>query len=336
MEFDLTIGITSYNRVNELARCLESIDIKNYSVEILVSEDKSPKKEEIKKVVNEFADHSNYEVVFHSNEKNLGYDRNLGNIIKMAHGKYILFMSDDDCFNPGVLDEFINEVISKKVDLGYAAFDLGLNREVHRFYNESFIIPKGKESIYKYFNDAILFSGLMFKKEAIIHYDAERFLNHYYFQVYLFMNVMINSGAYYVSSKVVWSVCDGENAYGNSESSEKKEELSNRESIFSNIEFNKGLIKVIKIFDKENNTDVITAYQKEYSFKSYFGLSKAKKEGKEQFKEYWKRLKSLDIKLNGYAYIYKFMLDVLGYNISDRLMIYFRTITMKRIQKRHE
>ncbi len=335
MDFDLTIGITSYNRVNELMRCLNSIDIKHFKTEVLISEDKSPKREEIRKRVEEFAKESNYTVVFHSNQENLGYDRNLGNIIKMARGKYILFMSDDDCFNEGTLDNFVLQVMQDDANLGYAAFEVGKNRELRRKYSNTFRIHCGLNSVNMYYLDAILFSGLMFKKTAIAGYSAERFLNHYYFQVYIFMKVLEKFGAIYVSSNVVWSVGDGENAYGKSESSIKNNDLSDRKSIYSNIEFNKGLIKVIKIFDKEENGNVLEQYEKDYSLRSYMGLSQAKKAGNAFYDEYWKRLNSLDVRLRYPVYIYKFMLDTMGYRISDKIMFFIREKVMERIRNRH-
>lgn len=50
----LSICITSYNRPNELYRCLKSIDVSNISdIEVVISEDKSPKREEIRTFINQ-------------------------------------------------------------------------------------------------------------------------------------------------------------------------------------------------------------------------------------------------------------------------------------------
>jgi len=53
----ITIAIPSYNRPKELLRLLESIDsTQNEKIEIVICEDKSPKREEISSVVNSFKD----------------------------------------------------------------------------------------------------------------------------------------------------------------------------------------------------------------------------------------------------------------------------------------
>ena len=85
----LSICITSYNRVNELKRCLESIDTLNHigAVEIVISEDCSPRKNEIKDIVNQYREKSSYKVLFNSNTINLGYACNLGKLISLASGK---------------------------------------------------------------------------------------------------------------------------------------------------------------------------------------------------------------------------------------------------------
>ena len=94
----ISICITSYKRLKELDRCLNSID-SHYvdDVEIVVSEDHSPEKENIEKLVKAFSETSPYHVVFNSNEQNLGYDRNLKKLMTLANGQYIFYLSDDDC-----------------------------------------------------------------------------------------------------------------------------------------------------------------------------------------------------------------------------------------------
>ena len=99
----ITIGITSYKRINELERCIASIKTQyDQDVEILVSEDRSPLSEDLRKKIEELAQPSRYHLRFTRNERNLGYDKNLGAIIEKVQGDYIFFLSDDLEF-PGIL-----------------------------------------------------------------------------------------------------------------------------------------------------------------------------------------------------------------------------------------
>lgn len=328
----LTIGITSYKRIKELERCIKSIRTKyKDDIEIIVSEDRSPLSHEIEELVNLLANDSQYQIRFTTNEVNLGYDMNLGSIIKKANGKYIFYMSDDDAFNDGFLDLLIPFLkFENQAGVIYAPFiytDTGKKDRVRA--DSDFRITKGEDSASKYIYDSILFSGLVFRKEYVKNYDSSRFKNHNYFQVYMFLQMLFNYGGYYFSTPSVLCIGDGENAYGLSESSGGNVLLANRKSVKSNLEFNKNLIKVIRMFDEDENCHVIDNFAKQYSLHSYSGLSIARNEGIQYFKEYWKILNGLDIKFYPITKAYYCMLYVLGKNRTDRMLRGMRSLVKK-------
>lgn len=337
----LTVGITSYKRVDELIRCIKSVYTKYIDdIEILVSEDKSPLSSEIEMAVSDLARSSKYDICFTTNEMNLGYDMNLGAIIKKAKGKYIFFLSDDDAVAEGCLDEII-EVLRSEEGFGvlYSSFvhtDTGKMDRKRR--DENFNIPAGEKSASKYVYDSILFSGLIFCKDFVKDFDSSRFKNHNYFQVYMFLQMLLRHGGYYFANPSVLCIGDGENAYGLSESSggdtslankERNAILANRESVKSNLEFNRTLIKVIRMFDKDEDTHVIDSFAKQYSLHSISGLTIARREGKQYFKEYWEVLNGLDIRLYPITKVYYVLLYVFGSNITTGLLSGFRKIMKK-------
>ncbi len=327
----LTVGITSYNRVNELIRCIKSIKTKYIDdIEILISEDKSPLSLEIKNRVEQLADKSRYNIRFTTNEKNLGYDMNLGAIIKKSRGEYIFFMSDDDAVAKNSLDKII-EFIRKRKDVGvlYAPFKYARSKKKDRVRGGDHFIPAGANSAQKLIYDSILFSGLIFKKEYVEKYDSSRFKNLNYFQVYIFLQMLLHHGGYYFSKPSVICVGDGENAYGISESSGGNKILANRKSVKSNLEFNKTLLKVIQMFDKDEHTSVMNSFSKQYSLHAYSGLSIARKEGVKYYNEYWVTLKNLDIKIYPIVYIYYVILLFLGNKLSDFVFSGLRKIVKK-------
>lgn len=121
----LSVCITSYNRVNELRRCLNSIKTR-YSdeVEIIVSEDNSPQRDAIADMVKQFAGESSIDVIFNT-KVNQGYDRNLGRLKSLASGKYIFYLSDDDCIMDGALDKVIDALKEQKPALMFEPFYYG-------------------------------------------------------------------------------------------------------------------------------------------------------------------------------------------------------------------
>lgn len=328
----LTIGITSYKRINELIRCIKSIQTQYVSdIEILVSEDKSPLSAEIKTVVEEFSKNIPYNIRFTSNEKNLGYDMNLGAIIKKASGKYIFFMSDDDAIYNGFLDILIPFLKNENTyGVLYAPFVYDDSKKKDRFRaNVDFEISASSRHCAKYIYDAILFSGLIFRKEYVCEYDSSRFKNMNYFQVYLFLQMLLKYGGYYFSNPSVLCVGDGENAYGVSESSGGNAILANRKSVKSNLEFNKTLIKVIEMFDADEHVDVMESFARQYSIHSISGLSIARREGKQYFKEYWSIFNSLDIHIYFIARVYYILLLLFGERCTSLLLLGARKLIKK-------
>lgn len=322
MQLLLSIGITSYKRLHELERCIKSIQSQYVDcIEIIISEDCSPMSNEIGKLVDRIAKQSNFLIKFMPNEHNLGYDGNLGAIIKKSQGKYVLLMSDDDTLYEGFLDILIPFLKNYNNDYGvlYSPFVYSSDKRQDRNYGKNLVLEKGENSCAKHLYDSILFSGLVFRKEYVEKYDAGRFLNMNYFQVYLFLKMIYHYGGYYFSHPSVWCVGDGENAYGLSESSGGNDVLANRQNVLSILEFNKTLFEVIRLFDKEEGTHVFASFEKQYSLHSYSPLSIARKSGRKFFNEYWKTLNSLDIRLYPIARVYYILLLFLGTNLSNRL-----------------
>jgi len=103
----LSICIPSYNRSEQLSDLLLSIDCSPQSIDIVICEDRSPQREQIRATVESFGSRSPYKVHYFENETNFGYDGNLRRLVELAEGRFILFMGDDDLFVPKALDRFL-------------------------------------------------------------------------------------------------------------------------------------------------------------------------------------------------------------------------------------
>jgi glycosyltransferase involved in cell wall biosynthesis len=97
-----SVLIPSYNRPCYLRKCIDSI-LKNdfKDLEIIISDDNSPKVEEIRAVANLYLDHQN--ITFVKQPKNLGWAENRNYLVANAIGKYVLLLGDDDEFYPDTL-----------------------------------------------------------------------------------------------------------------------------------------------------------------------------------------------------------------------------------------
>lgn len=314
----LSICVTSYNRVNELYRCLKSIDtINSNDIEIVVSEDCSPKKDGIKKIVDKFKQEVVFNVIFNSNIENLGYDQNLGKLITLSTGDYLLFISDDDMFLHGGIDKLIFFLKRNNFAVAFTPYFHRKTKRMHRNYTKSFHIKKGINGVKAHVFDSILFSGLIFRRENLSTYNSEKFKNLIYSQVYLVCTQLYENGGEYIDIAVIDCVEDGVNAFGVNASGEKNEIMANRSSPLSNLEYHKPLIKVIKIFDSENSENLINSFSKQYSLRSYTGMSIARNNSIYMLKKYRQGMRSLDIRIHPVSEVYFYMLMFLGVTISN-------------------
>ena len=327
----LSIAVTSYTRVEELERCLLSIDSSFISdVEIIISEDCSPKKAEIRSLVEKFALTSKFVVKFNSNEKNIGYDRNIKKLIDMASGEYILFITDDDKFSQGALDNLIRQLKKNSPAFILTPFKHVKSGVVQRKYSNSHHIACGLKSVNKYLFDNIVVSGLVFRRSLIPTYEETKLDKLIYTQVYIFCAIALTNEGEYLDVELIECVEDGENAYGKSESNLNKN-LADRSRPVSNLEFNKGLIQIVRMFDKDYNCSAHRRFSQEYSFRSWTGLSESKRISQNEMKNYFEKLVALDIEYNFLPYFYFWFLTFFGYSFSQ-IIVSFPKYVVKKIR----
>jgi len=100
----VSIIIPAYNQEKYTLACIESIirhTENDVTYEIVIMDDKSP--DESARVIGKYMKN----ILFHSNEENLGFLRNCNNGAKFANGKYILFLNNDTNVQPGWLSSLV-------------------------------------------------------------------------------------------------------------------------------------------------------------------------------------------------------------------------------------
>ena len=192
----ISICIPSYNRPDEIYRLLKSIDASSRDeIEIVVCEDMSPRWTEISAKVMEYSNHSDYNVKYYENEENMGYDKNLRELIQKAFGEYIIFMGDDDWFVPEALDKFIGFLKDHR-ELGYVLkthlliYEDGI-QELFKYFSESRFFEKGEAAYLALFRKSVFISGFTFKREYSLNYLVDCFDGTLLFQLYLLAEITL-------------------------------------------------------------------------------------------------------------------------------------------------
>lgn len=106
----ISICIPTYNRAKALDRLLQKIndEIKNIEnfVEVCISDNGST--DDTQQIIQKWI--NILPLTFQKNDKNLGYDRNVIKVTKLAKGKYVWYMGDDDTIIDGSLAKLVKDL----------------------------------------------------------------------------------------------------------------------------------------------------------------------------------------------------------------------------------
>lgn len=324
----LSICIPSYSRPSQIFDLLTSVDCDAKSVEIVVSEDRSPKQEEIRARVRAFQSTSSYRVQYSENERNLGYDGNIRRLIALASGKFVMFMGDDDLFIPGALDrflKFLGEHKDKKYILrSYIAIHSDGAVENYRYLKESESLPPGEETVAWLFKRSVSIAGFTISREDALSAATDQLDGTLLYQLYVMARVCLESESIYCDipvAQVTQSFREGNPNFGASEA-EKGRFTPGRITPDNSINFTRGYFEVSEYIDKECGTGLTKRVKTELSKYAYPFLSIQRRNGMKAFLEYAARLETeMGFGCTWYFHFYKWALVLLGEKSCDRLIV---------------
>lgn len=318
----ISICILSYNRPHTLDRLLQSVDANEHEeVEIVVCEDKSPKREEVKNVVDTYKKNSPFSVVYCENEKNLGFDGNVRECIKRSSGSWVVFMGDDDAFIPGALQKLIS-FIRIHDELGYIlrsyrmVYENGPT-ELFRYYSGNIFFDPGERSYFELFRKSVFISGFTIKRELAMPHLIDIFDGTLLFQLYLVAEVLLKyPSAYFDEPLTEQYERELSPFFGNSEA-EKKLYTPGTVTVENSINFMTGFSKITEYVDKKYNLKSTAFIKKDISKYSYPILSIQRERGIKVFLSYVGKLNKLGFNVTPYYYIYVLSLVLFGKKFCD-------------------
>ena len=307
----LTVGIISYNRPVQLLRTLKSLLPLPLDVEVIICDDKSPRIIEITNSISEILNNKN--IHFIQNEINIGYDKNVFNVIERSNTENVLLLGDDDYLETNALENLLRFLSNtKNFKCGYLRFKGDSDNKYNRFnltdkYNDKAIIKSNGNYLF----NSILFSGLIFNKTETIN-NREillKYFNSIYIQVAIFLLLHSKFGSYGISGPGIIIGGDGESGFGfNDASSNIDADLKDRTSIISNLTYHKRLFDVVKKMEEDICLEISSPFIFEYKIRSVKAIYIARKHGRKYLSNYWKSLKKINI--NGLWMIAPFYLII--------------------------
>ena len=320
----ISICILSYNRPETLLRLLKTIDFKDRldEVEIVICEDHSPRQAEIRKTANDFAESQKIKVVYHENVKNLGYDGTYCELVKLASGRWLVFMGDDDEFVPGALDT-VRDFLQKNDQLGYVMkshyliHDNG-EKEVFKYFKDTIFFPPGEETYTTLYRRSVFIAGFMIKRDLALKYLTDRFDGTLLIQLYLLAEVVLNYPSAYLDLPFTQQYISLEhNKKDVMFDREKKEFIARKPTLDISLKFLDSFALISKFIDEKYGINSTGKIKKDMSKYFYPSLAVHRKSGLLFFLNYVKQLNKLGFNITVYYYIYVVMLVIFGKDICD-------------------
>jgi len=291
----ISICIPAYNRARHLPDLLNSIvaqDFKDF--EVVICEDLSPEREIIGETVRSYRDAHPGMIGYYENEKNLGYDGNIRNLVEKARGEFCFFMGNDDIMCPGALAA-VADVIRRHPDVGlvvksYGWFDNTPDKvnQAIRYFADERRFAAGRESIVLCYRRSGVISGYIVRRDPAYAVATEKYDGTLYYQMHLTARVLADSPAVFTPELLV--LCRNSEApdFGNS-SSEKGKYVPGGYTPQARLNMIQGALRIITDFQTATGIDLAADVQRDYAnyfyvhikdqlnlpLKKFFGLYRA-------------------------------------------------------------
>lgn len=206
----LSVCIPAYNRARFLNQLLDSLVTQDLSdVEILICEDKSPERLLIREIVSSYSEEHGLSISYYENNENLGFDRNLRNIIRLSKSEYCLILGNDDLLKPNALAS-VKEIVTNNKDIGvvlrsYEWFTRDPQFPIQRvqYHSTDKTFERGPRTAAFFYRRVASISGITFRREDCLKYFTEEFDGSLFFQMYLCANILIDKRGAYLSNSLV-------------------------------------------------------------------------------------------------------------------------------------
>jgi len=322
----ISVCIPAYNRPQVLPELLDSILAQDFSdYNVIICEDDSPKREAIRQVAQTYARSGLRQIRYLENEKNLGYDANLRNLIEKADGDYCFFMGNDDLMCPGALRTVVS-AIRRYENVGvvlrsYASFDRTPERidQVFRYFEKETFFPSGPATVATFFRRSVVIPGMVVNRRAADALRTDLFDGTLLYQLYLVANILIEMNGISLPEILVLYRNGGIPDFGNSEN-ERGKFVPREQTPESSLHFMRGMLRIASSVERNRGVPIYGSILKDISNYSYPILSIQAQRSLPAFIKYALGLSRMGFWRSGMFFLYFFGLLFFGKTRIDRFI----------------
>jgi abequosyltransferase len=322
----ISICIPAYNRPELLPELLDSILSQDYdSYNIVICEDDSPKRSEIRDVASQYIDRYPGLIQYYENESNLGFDSNVRRLFEKADGEFCLFMGNDDLMCPRALST-VAAALDRYPNLGvvmrsYASFEGSPEniKQIHRYFATERFFPAGRETIVTFYRRSVVLPGVTIHRESALQYGTDRFDGTALYQVYLVANILADKNGVFLPEILALNRHGSIPELGNSPK-ERARFVPTEQTPRSSVNFVAGMLEIAKYIEENRGIKVYEKILQDIGNYSYPILSIQAKGSLPVFLRYSYKLAQLGFWKNAKFYLYVLSLLLLGPKRMDHLI----------------
>ena len=313
-----SVCIPAYNRKEYLPDLLDSILNQDFfDFEVVITEDFSPQREEIAKIVQGYQIRFPEKIYLYLNEQNLGYDGNLRRLIEKSSGHYCFFMGNDDLMASGALSKVFSG-ISKYSNVGavlrtYASFDKtpeNIN-QVFRYFPKDKFFSAGQTSSVVFYRRMVVIPGVVLYRDRCNELATNKYDGTLLYQLYLVGKLLFEMNGIFLSDVTVYYRNGGRPDFGASQT-EKEKYIPGLQTPESSLLFVKDLLRIAYEISLEKNPDFYRQIEADFAAYSYPLLSIQANRGKRVFFSYYKEISKLGFSKYLIFHLYFLSLFILG------------------------
>jgi glycosyltransferase involved in cell wall biosynthesis len=322
----ISVCIPAYNRPELLTPLLYSIVNQDYnSYNIVICEDDSPKRSEIRKVTSQYIDQYPGLIQYYENESNLGFDGNVRRLFEKADGDFCLFMGNDDLMCPGALS-IVAGALDRYPNVGvvmrsYASFEGSPDniKQIHRYFPTERFFPAGPETIVTFYRRLVVLPGIAIHRQAALKFATDRFDGTALYQVYLVANILAEKNGLFLPEIIALNRHGGIPDLGNSPK-EKGRFVPAQQTPDSSVYFVAGMLEIAQYVEANRNIKIYEKILKDIGNYSYPILAIQAKRSLSVFLCYTYQLAQLGFWKNAKFYLYLLSLLLLGPERMDHMI----------------
>lgn len=275
----ISLAIPAFSRVLELRELLLSIDAQNsLPVEIIICEDCSPTRAEIRQLVVPFIDRFRTRgctLRYLENPMNLGYDGNIRQLLRASSQEWTMLIGNDDLVLPGCFDVALKFLQNHRgVNVVSRAF-VRFRTDIHSPLGTSRLAPNDRIFIAGVDKPRLLFracgfvGGLLVKSSWAGKIDTDQYDGTLFYQIFLAAHAFCQGGIGYISTPIVGGRAGNPPLFGHA-GSEKAVHLPGGYTPQGRAKMWKSVLEICRDVGKMNGMNLIDDVRWELSGRQSF------------------------------------------------------------------